>query len=343
MILITFLCAWCVGWGLRRLHIPGGMMVGAVIGASAFGMLSGQAQMPPIAKFIAQIVAGAFIGSGMQREDLLQMRTVLKAAAVVVISLLVVNIVAGTLITRLSPLDPLTALLGSAPGGLSDIPIIAEDLGADAAVVLVLQFVRFLAGIAVFPWAIGKLTKHEDDESEVIHEVRKRNAASWQNTLLTIAISGICGWIGRHSGIPSGTLAFATIGSAIFKLLWPKAGLLPWVRIGAQTLSGAYIGAGIGISQLTQLRFLALPVVLLVACYAGGAVLISLILRRMRLFNRRESLLAATPAGASDMALIAADLGVHNVRLVLMQVIRLITVISFFPTLLSVFARWLSK
>ena len=52
--------------------------------------------------------------------------------------------------------------------------------------------------------------------------------------------------------------------------------------------------------------------------------------------GRAEAMLAATPAGASDMALISADLGIRNAKLIVLQVLRLITVVLVFPSILSV-------
>ena len=47
-----------------------------------------------------------------------------------------------------------------------------------------------------------------------------------------------------------------------------------------------------------------------------------------------ETMLAATPAGASDMALISADIGVNSRELVELQVIRLVVVVSLFPQII---------
>ena len=68
-------------------------------------------------------------------------------------------------------------------------------------------------------------------------------------------------------------------------------------------------------------------------------MLIATLLQRLRIFGRREAFLAATPAGASDMALISADLGVYNVKLVLLQVMRLIAVILLFPSIFWMLAK----
>ena len=339
--LATLLFAGAFGLLLNRLKVPGGMMVGAVIGASAYNLLSGSAQMGPAAKTAAQIIAGAFIGSGVRRDDLKHMKAMLKAAGIVIGSLLLINIAAGLIIHAISPLDALTSFMASTPGGVSDIPIIAADLGADAPKVLVLQLVRMIMGIGVFPGLIGRLTKADAPGNGENLPKKAKGRADLPNTLLTLFVAACFGLLGRASPVPGGTMAFAVLGSILFKLLYPKACLPGPVRKTAQCLSGAFVGAGIGIAQLIELKFLALPALVLVVCYALGALLISTLLVRSGAFTRREALLAATPAGASDMALISADLGIHNVKLILLQVMRLITVITVFPTFLSVLAHWL--
>ena len=156
-------------------------------------------------------------------------------------------------------------------------------------------------------------------------------------------MAAVFGLLGKVSPVPGGTMAFATLGSIAFKLLYPKACLKKPVRKAAQCLSGAYVGAGIGMSQLVELRYLFWPAVVLLICYTLGALLIGGLLRRQRVFSRRESYLAATPAGASDMALISADLGVYNVRLILLQVMRLVLVITLFPTVLRMISLWIAS
>ena len=45
-------------------------------------------------------------------------------------------------------------LFCAAPGGMSDTPLIAMDMGADSSVVAVMQFVRMLFGMACLPTVI---------------------------------------------------------------------------------------------------------------------------------------------------------------------------------------------
>lgn len=48
----------------------------------------------------------------------------------------------------------MTAFLSAAPGGMSDIAIMAEDLGADGSQVAMIQFIRVCFIISIYPIVI---------------------------------------------------------------------------------------------------------------------------------------------------------------------------------------------
>ena len=333
-ILLTLLCAFAVGWLLDRIHMPGGMMVGAVIGACALQVATGGAYMPPLAKTAAQIIAGAFIGSGIKREDVREMRTILRPALILLPCLLVVNIAAGVLVYKTSSMDVITSLMCCTPGGISDIPMIAADMGADPSCVVVMQFVRLVLGIGVFPLMIRHVTGGGNDAQAAV-KAKKAKRYDPLPVLLTLAVATVCGLIGKASPVPAGTMGFATLGSIVFACFYPKAQMPRVLRKGAQLLSGAFVGASVGMAQLLKLGTLGVPVLILIAAYTISCFVIGGLLTRAGCFDRAEGMLAATPAGASDMALISADLGVSNAKLIVLQVLRLITVVLVFPTILS--------
>ena len=70
---------------------------------------------------------------------------------------------------------------------------------------------------------------------------------------------------------------------------------------------------------------------LLVVAYLVNCFWISWLLHRFCGMARREAMLAATPAGASDMALISGDMGISNPDLNVLQIIRMVTVVLVFP------------
>lgn len=337
-ILLTLLCAACAGAVLRRLRLPGGMMIGAVIGACLFGLSSGHARAPAELKLLAQILAGACIGAGVSRDELRGMRTILRPALILTPMFLVINLAAGLAIWAAHDMDLMTALLCCTPGGMSDMPIIAADMGADVSKVLTMQFVRFLMGIGLFPLLIRLIPGGGEAGGKT--PGRKTGAARpYGAAVATGLVAAACGILGKISPLPAGAMTMATLGAMAFSCLYPKAWMPRGARIFAQCLSGTYVGSSIGLAQIRELPTLAVPILILLICYLGGAWVSALLLKRAGCFSLKEALLAATPAGASDMALISADLGIYNVQLVLLQVLRLIVVISLYPTILSLFTK----
>ncbi|MDO4546721.1 MAG: AbrB family transcriptional regulator [Clostridia bacterium] len=340
-VLLTLAVSMAAGYLLYRLKVPGGMLIGAMVGACALRLITDMAYMPPEAKTLSQILAGALIGASVSREQVSRMKGLIKPAAILMFSLLAVNIICGYLIYKTGTMDLLTALMSSTPGGISNIPMIAADMGADPAKVLVMQLVRFFMGIALFPTLIRLLEGGGDAPSPRSEKKDSRKIAC-KPVIITLTVAMICGILGYISPLPSGTMAFATLGAIALKYIWEPAHTPKPVGKLAQCLSGAYVGAGVGWSQLHELTALPGPVGILLASYMAGAALISFALYKSGCFTRKEAMLAATPAGASDIALISADLGISNANLVLLQVLRLVVVISVFPPILGFVAEWLA-
>ena len=93
--------------------------------------------------------------------------------------------------------------------------------------------------------------------------------------------------------------------------------------------------------QIRQMSLLGLPIVILIAMYSIACFVIGYLLMKSGCFSRREGMLAATPAGASDMALISADLGIKDPKIIVLQVTRLIVVVLFFPSIISLVIGWI--
>ena len=337
--LCTLVMACAVGLVLSRLHMPGGMMVGAMVGACVLNLCTGEAYMPDIVKTLSQILAGALIGAGISRDEARGMRQVLKPALILLPSLLVINILCGLLLQKTGEMDLITALMATTPGGISNIPMIAADLGADPAKVVVLQFMRLLLGVGVFPLIIRKVDPGSAVTQQKPKVARKKAKVKLLPVALTLAVAAAMGIFGNFSPIPSGTMAFSTLGTIGFKMLYPSAHIPRCMGKLAQCLSGAFVGAGIGWMELRELSHMPGPVALMVLCFSLGALGISQVLWRTGCFCKKEAMLAATPAGASDMALICADMGIQNVNLVILQLLRMVTVITVFPSILLAIAH----
>ena len=305
-------------------------MVGAILGAVLVNLTTGQAYIWPQTRVVAQVLTGAYIGCLVTTEDLRHLPRVIRPYLAVMSTFLALNLAVGFFIWRVTDLDLLTSLFCAAPGGMTDTPLIALDMGADASMVAVMQFVRMVFGMACLPSIIVLADRKIEgdqmvpEEGQGTHSLERKKAhVSLRKFLPTFAVALAAGILGKLSGVPAGS-----------------APPMPmWVRRLAQVVSGCCIGAGITRDQIFQLRQLILPALVLIAGYILVCVGMGRAISRAFRMDLKESMLSLSPAGATEMALIAADLGVHSTNLVVLQICRLLGVTVIFPQIFALLSN----
>lgn len=338
---LTLVVGGVFGWLANKIKIPGGFMAGAIVGVGAINILFNIAYMPSDTKTFVQIVAGAFVGCTMEKSDIRRLPKIIKPALLMLLGLLILNMVAGFLIYFVSPLDLVTSLMSVVPGGISDTPIIAADMGADGPKVAIMQMVRQILGIGVFPAMIMFFDKRMEkrsgtDQSDAYKEARQKSKTKTQGAFVcTLVVASVFGLIGKALGIMAGTFVFAIISVLILKLVFDYSYIPRWAKKIAQILSGCYLGSTIVMTDVLELRFLLIPLLIIIIGYALNCLLTGTIISKTCGFTRKEGLLITTPAGASDMALISSDMGVENTDVIILQVVRAVVVMTFFPQIIA--------
>ncbi len=335
-ILLTLAAAFAVGYLFYRLGIPGGLMLGGIVGAAAFNIFTEQGNVPYIARFFAQSVAGGFLGATIDREKLRSLKRLGWPLIIMVAGMFLSDLVIGVLIVWLSPLDPVTALASGIAGGINDVPLIAADLGADAGKVAVLQFVRLMTGIGLVPILIRAADRGAGAGRTERGGAKKSAAASVSigETLLALAAAMAGGYAGKRIGIPAGTLIFSMFAVALLHLTTGKGRMRPRIKQAAQLLAGAYIGRMLGREDLLELPYLVLPTLVVVAVFVVNCFLSAALIRKSCSMTVRESMLATTPAGAGEIALLSEDLNITQdlaADIMLLHVFRVIAVVSVLP------------
>lgn len=330
----TLIIGGVFGFILFKLKFPGGMIVGSIMGVSLLNIFTGHALMPANARLAAQIVAGAYIGVTVNKSDLKRLKKLAGPAITLLLGMFGLNLLSGYLIYLFSPLDLLTSLMCAVPGGMSDTPIISAEMGADASKVAVLQFVRLVAGIGIFPVMIGLIARNKQESTSPIVKVAKAGSSNRKigfDFFKTMSVAIIVGLIGKKTGIPAGALLFSLLGVLTLKIATNSAWLPKWLKRVAQVLSGAYIGSSVEYADVIEIRYLAVPAVILVTGYIVLCILLGFFIHKRFNMSLREAMLSVTPAGATDMALIASDLGIQSTDVVVLQIVRLVFVITVFP------------
>ena len=159
--LFAYLGLGLVGGALgAKLKIPAGALIGAMLTIILFKMtMKMHWEIPKGFTFALQVFLGIMVGATFQ-PDLLH---VMKKIALPVIISCVVLVGAGILMAavfaKLGLLDFGTAYLGTSPGAMSALIVMALDSGAQPMLVVCFHFVRvvfvILTAPLIFKWISG--------------------------------------------------------------------------------------------------------------------------------------------------------------------------------------------
>lgn len=329
---------------LQKCKVPGGMMVGAAIACGIANVTFALGESPSMVKIMAQVLTGVYIGINIDAQELKDIKYIFKPLLIVIIGLLITNIITGYIISRISSLDLMTSMLSAAAGGVSNMPLIAGDLGANPAMVAIFQSVRMIIGIGVFPSLISVFSKRKKvNNNQTIQNVSKPpkndavtfDSSMWIKLIMIIIVCLFIGWVGTRISFPSSYLIFPLLACIGFKMLKVNITGPILLRRVAQILSGIYIGTCFNRSDLYTLQYIIIPIILMIVLFVVNFLISGWIIHAKKYFGFAESLLAASPAGASDMALVTEDLGIQNTNLNLLHVLRLLVVVVIFPFILE--------
>jgi membrane AbrB-like protein len=342
-IALTVLIAVAGGLMFKKLHIPTPLLTGSIVAVAACSLLIPELMyFPASLKTLVQICSGAVIGSRVSRKELREMKTILLPAIVLLICLILFNMVCAIGMYRSGLRDIPTAMFASAPGGMSDMTIMAPDFGADPLYVAVIQFCRLLFVNTVFPSLIlfidrRKLYPGPPRDFRITTESNAPSAGEHIAPLWLTALLALCGGLlFRHLGIPAGAVLGSVVFVALTNLRYDAAVLPAGFKYGVQAGIGCYVGVQMTRQSLLILQDAALPVLLLIVTSLIYTYLCALLLYRVSAFDFTTCMLMCSPGGLNEMSIIADDLGADAPKVAVMHSIRILSIVAFFYHIIPV-------
>ena len=352
-ILLTVLAAAIGTFIASKIKIPVPFMIGGMIGSAVFNIATGMAAMPSFTKTVVQSLSGVFIGLSLKRKDIRTLKELAAPLAVLVGCLLVFTTVMGLLFHYVFGLDPATAFLVAIPGGVTEISLMATDVGAEPAIVSFMQTFRLFSVYLIFPATIAYMSKRYPTEETTHMEEGKDDKVTtldgfipdnlYLRQLMTALIGLAGGILGKLSGLPSGTLSFAMIFTILANLNSTKITLKREYKRYVQLFSGALIGVSISMETVRGFTKIVLPSLILILGYLIANFIISYLMAKTGRMDRITAMFASSPGGASDMALIASEIGGDSPKIAVMHIIRLIACYTIFPMLAKILIEFVTK
>lgn len=132
-------------------HFPAGKMLLAAIFSGIFSIVYQKSCMPIKARRIAQLLAGTLIGTSIDANTLLEIKFLLLPIIFLSIGYLLMDFLLTYLCSKFFHIDIVSSLFACAPGGISDMALIAMEFGANMLTILAIQTARLFGVILLYP------------------------------------------------------------------------------------------------------------------------------------------------------------------------------------------------
>lgn len=139
-------------WLASRLKMPIPYLLGPIFATAAAGLLGAPVpSVPSPLVHTAQLFFGVYMGTIIALDSLPRLGRVFPSAIGGSVALVAFTYLLGKVLTLVTPADLLTAFLSTAPGGVTEMGIVALSLNADVAFVLAFHLFRLFSILLVVP------------------------------------------------------------------------------------------------------------------------------------------------------------------------------------------------
>lgn len=345
--LLDFLHLFAIGipgWlALRLVRLPAAPMMGAMLSSALFAVQGwGLSEVPGGANLILQIVLGLFIGVRVTPEARSELAGSAPVAFLASAWWLSLPLGLGWMVTRWFGLDLSTSLLGTVPGGIAEMSLLALSLNADAALVAMMQFFRLAAVLVGMPvvsaWINRRIGEPKAGRPKPsASQPAMKTAASLRNgRALALVLAVLGGLGGSRAGLPAGAFVGAMAATGIAAVSGLRLTPLP---VGFRTAAQVGLGSLIGLSATPEvigtLQRMLLPTLAITAAMVAWGIVLAFVVRRITRWSLMTCLIATCPGGITQLASIAEELGADPLRVSLLHLVRLFTIFLVLPPLIS--------
>jgi uncharacterized protein len=134
---------------LVLLGVPAGGIVGAVAGSALASGIRDHPPPPPVVRRVGLVLLGCAAGVRLEADTLHLLLNLAVPLLLAVAALLLLDVLLAAVLVRRYHVDAVTALLACAPGGISEIAVLAQTSGARTGIVVAVHVVRVVTAVVV--------------------------------------------------------------------------------------------------------------------------------------------------------------------------------------------------
>ncbi|MRN54497.1 AbrB family transcriptional regulator [Paenibacillus monticola] len=313
-IAFTLLSALTGGALFMLLHLPIPWLLGPMIATLIGSNIAKKYYVwPGPIRNTGMIIVGYTIGLSLTASALREMARQLPSMLLMTVLLLLFCAGIALVVSKISGINYKTILLGSIPGGLTQMLVLAEETeDINLTVVTVIQVVRLMMIIVCVPLLIFSPLFGNSSGATDVTPLLSATSAIWSdlfpNMILFAIACTLCGILGQKIKFPTAYLLGPAIITAVIQISGVHGPALPFSMINAaQLMIGVFVGLLLDPRKLpNKLQTISLAIgsgILLIAGSYGLSLLFSYVVA----VSGSTALLSLAPGGMDQMSLIAHE------------------------------------
>jgi len=308
----TLAIAVAGGIALGLVGMPAGWLSGSILAVAGASLAGRHMMMPTWLMRTIYVLIGISLGAVVTPETLHGMAAYPLSIAVLIAAMAVIGVAGAYYLQVVHGWDKISAYLASAPGGMSQVIVLAAEVGADLRAVAIVQTMRVViiavglpAGLTLFGLVNTAARRSVGGPFEL---------SQFGELAVLIALSTAMALVAHRLRFPGGLLFGAMLTSAALHGSGVVHALMPWWATNtAQIALGAVTGSRFANTPLTLLvRFIA-------AAFGSFAVSVAIVavfavaLINLVSVHLAEVMIAFAPGSVDAMMLLALALNLDPV------------------------------
>ena len=320
----------------RLLALPLPWLLGPMFGCLAAALAGLNLRGAPLVSNAMRTVLGVAVGASVTPALFARLPEMAASLALVPLLVLAIGATGYPFFRRIMGFDPATSYYAAMPGGLQDMLVFGEEAGGDPRALSLIHATRVLLIVSVLPLVLSQ-------GLGLTLDARPGLPLSDIPTpeLLAMTVAALGGWFIAQS---VGLFGAAILGPLILAAAASLSGVITH-RPPAESILAAqfFIGFGVGVKYVgvswQELR----RIVLAGAAYTAAIFVVALVFAvaviALGLAPVTEALLAFSPGGQAEMAVLALVAGADLAFVVTHHILRILIVILGAPLFARVLAR----
>ncbi|MBM4761753.1 AbrB family transcriptional regulator [Bacillus sp. B15-48] len=329
------------GYLFTFLHVPLSWMLGPLFAVSIWQLVTKKSLSMPTTVFnSALLLFGYTLGASFTRETALEVLHHFPFMIVTTLLMILLSIGMGLMIIRNTNLDKNSVLVGSVPGGLSQMLIIGQEMkGANLSVIVFLQVIRILLVVLFVPFLTVYGIEGNAVGSQVpIYSAVDKAGPAYFSTYFLFGCTAVVGFLGgKRLGLPTSVLTGPILLIAFLAILTGREApaLPPMILILAQIAMGMNIGMKVKPDMLGNQKKLGLLAVGSSVLLVLFSFILAYVLTHVTPMKLSTAFLGAAPGGIAEMGMTAAVVNADLSLVSAYQLFRVLFILFIFVPLLK--------